>query len=400
MLYAILSDLHANESALRRALADARERGAERIVCLGDVVGYGPLPKETLALVRREAFVVLAGNHDDAVSGRQGADDFIDLAGEAVRRHRDALDAADLAWLRTLPYTCELDGAIAAHGDFVDPPRFGYVDDEASAAANFAATTAQLMFVGHTHVPGLFLTGQSGATYRLDAQDFTLEDGKRYLVNPGSVGYPREANGICVSTYVLYDSVAGSVFFRRLPFAVSSVMQRGTGPRRRRTALLVAVGTALVAAAAAAFFAARRPPPEVRTVTVRAPSPDDRQFVVDEKELALGPEARAVSAKLKLAQGSAPVRLRVAFLTATGAPCGAVQEKTVKHSAADRVTVPPGAASARFTVFRLDAAARPEVAAFAPVIVSPPRRSEVDAKDKPTGGRLRGASEMEAGNRL
>ena len=90
MRYAIVSDIHANAEALRRVLADARQNGATRVVCLGDVVGYGPLPKETLELVRKSASLVLAGNHDDAVSGRGGADAFNGLAADAVTRHREA----------------------------------------------------------------------------------------------------------------------------------------------------------------------------------------------------------------------------------------------------------------------------------------------------------------------
>ena len=80
MRYAIISDIHANLEALERVLADAKSCGAERIICLGDVVGYGPRPAETLARVRSACAAIVAGNHDDAVSGRMDASDFIDLA--------------------------------------------------------------------------------------------------------------------------------------------------------------------------------------------------------------------------------------------------------------------------------------------------------------------------------
>ena len=103
MKYAVISDIHANLQALDAVLADAEAQGAEKTVCLGDVVGYGPLPAETLRRVRAAAETVIAGNHDDAVSGRISADDFIDLAAEAVRRHRLALSETDIAWLRSLP---------------------------------------------------------------------------------------------------------------------------------------------------------------------------------------------------------------------------------------------------------------------------------------------------------
>ena len=364
MKYAIISDVHANESALRHVLADAKSAGAERVICLGDVVGYGPLPKEALALVRRSAAVTLAGNHDDAVSGRQGADGFIDLAGDAVKRHREALDADSLGWLRTLPYDCALEGAIAAHGDFTDPKAFNYIDDEASATDNFNATDAQLMFVGHTHAPGFFLTGQSGAVYRMEPQDFTLEDGKRYIVNPGSVGYPRETNGTCYSTYVLYDSSARSVFFRRLPFAVSSVMQRGASPRRKH-GLVIAATVLALAAVIGAIIVRSEKPPEIRTVTVEVPAAEDPALVLDRKSLTLPSKAKFVQANLKIEKGSGPVTLHVIFKSADGTELKPF-DKTVAGSSKDRIKVPSGAVSAHFTILRQSPDARPKILAFEP----------------------------------
>ena len=366
MRYAIISDIHANESALRHVLADAAAQGAEQVVCLGDVVGYGPLPKETLALVRSSAAITLAGNHDDAVSERQGADSFIDLAGDAVRRHREALGASDLAWLRSLPYDCSVDGAVATHGDFVDPKKFYYVEDEADAAANFNATDAQLMFVGHTHVPGLFLTGESGKVYRLDAQDFGLEDGKRYIVNPGSVGYPREANGQCYSSYVIYDSSERTVYFRMLPFSVASVMQRGGNPRRRLGLVLAATVLALAAVAAALIFHHEKPA-EVKTVTVevKVDAKADPKLIVAEKSLTLSPAAKFVRANLQVDKSAGPVVLHAEFKSAAGVSLG-MFDKTVKASSKDRIKVPAEAVSVHFRILKQTQASQPRLLAFDP----------------------------------
>lgn len=364
MRYAIISDIHANESALRNVLKDAAAQGAGTIVCLGDIVGYGPLPKETLALVRRSAATVLAGNHDDAVSGRQDADDFIDLAGDAVRRHRESLDADSLAWLRSLPYGCQIDGAIAAHGDFTDPKAFNYIDDEASAAANFKATDAQLMFVGHTHAPGLFLTGQSGTVYRLDPQDFSLEDGKRYIVNPGSVGYPRESDGTCCSTYVIYDSTTRSVLFRRIPFSVASVMQRGINPRRK-LGLVVAAAVLAIAAVASALIFYHEKPAVVKTVTVEVEAVADPALVIARKSLTIPSSAKFVRANLQIDRPTGPVDLHVEFKSATGASLGTF-DKTVKASSKDRIKVPSGAISAHFKILRQKKGENPRVLAFEP----------------------------------
>ena len=364
MRYAVLSDIHANAEALAAALADAAREGAESVVCLGDVVGYGPLPAETLARVRDSAAVGVAGNHDDAVSGRLDAKDFIDLAGDAVLRHREALSKGDVEWLRGLPHTCEMEGAVAAHGDFTDPARFLYVESEDDAAANFEATGAQLMFVGHTHVPKVFLTGQSGRVYAIDPQDFTLEDGKRYIVNPGSVGYPRERNGECLSSYVIYDSSERTVSFRFLPFAVSSVMQRGKAAKgvRRRVAAALAVAAAAAAAAAAFALAPKR---EVTNVVAETKvyAGEDPSLIMDSKTITLGARAKAVRPNLKVKGGQ--VLLRITFRDAVGETVDVVQD-TVKSTRTGPVKIPAGSVSATFSVSRTVKGSNPTIADFAP----------------------------------
>lgn len=363
MRYAIISDIHANESALRHVLADAAELGVDQVVCLGDVVGYGPLPKETLELARKSCAIVLAGNHDDAVSGRQGADDFIDLAGDAVKRHRDALGGGELDWLKNLPYACKLEGAIVAHGDFTNPPDFNYVDDEASATANFKTVDAQLMFVGHTHVPGIFLTGQSGAVYQLEPQDFTVEDGKRYIVNPGSVGYPREQNGTCLSSYVIYDSTERAVNFRFLPFAVSSVMQRGTNPKRWIG--IVVTGLLAVAAVCATFFFSRGNSPVERETVIKVVEADNAALILSQKQLTLTHSMSYVQANLQLDRKADPANLLVDFKTPTG---DVLLQKTftVSGSARQRIKIPGGAVSAHFTVLKQKPGDQPGLVSFAP----------------------------------
>lgn len=368
MKYAVISDLHANLAALRKVLADAYANGAERIVCLGDVVGYGPLPAETLALARKSAAVIIAGNHDDAVSGRLDPSDFIDLAGDAVERHREQLPKEGLSWLRNLPYTASFDGAIAAHGDFTEPEAFNYVDSEESAAENFARTDAPLMFVGHTHTPCIYLTGASGRVYHLEPQDFVVEDGKRYIVNPGSVGYPRESNGTCLSSYAIYDSSARSVTFRTLPFAVSSVMQRG-GLRHKSRALPFALAAfAAVALSAAALFLLTQGGQRLRTDDVaeeKAGPSADPAFRIAEKSLTLPTSAKKVRANLTLRRNSPPAQVELTFLAADGTPLSHAS-KPVKKSFREALGIPPGAVSARFAIFRLPGGGEPQIEKFAP----------------------------------
>lgn len=355
MRYAILSDIHANRDALDRVLADATAQGAETFICLGDVVGYGPRPAETVSRIRETCAVVLAGNHDDAVSGRGDASDFIDLAGDAVSRHREALGPKELAWLGSLPYSCTLEGAVAAHGDICDPSKFYYVENEDDASANFSAGDWPLLFVGHTHVPGLFLTGHSGTVYHTDAQDFTIEDGKRYIVNVGSVGYPREANGQCLSSYVLYDSAERTVCFRFLPFSVASVMQRGRSPRR--LGLLTLVTLLLGAAAFAATL--------VLLLTPDAPLSDGEANLIDSRAMSLDSHPRLVRANLTLEKNSPPVLLRTSFKDAQGNTIS-VESQTVRKSSAKGLKIAEGATRVEFDIFKIHSEDAPRISAFNP----------------------------------
>lgn len=364
MVYAIISDVHANEIALSAVLKDARQCGAGRIVCLGDVVGYGPEPEKTASAVRTLCTATIAGNHDDAVSGRLDASDFIDLAADAVLRHREALSDENMSWLKGLPYTYRGRSFICAHGDFTSPQTFEYVTDESEAARNFAATGEQLMFVGHSHVPGIFLTGASGRVYSLPPTDFTLEDGKRYIVNPGSVGYPRTDGRICESTYVLYDDVERTVSFRRIPFTVRSVMQTGRNPRRigKRTIAAIAAAAAAAAGAAAWLLA---PEERVETVTEvltnNVTKVVERQVTnvvaiasVDRTERMDVPQgAKRVGMVARLSRGSPPAQLQLAFTDAGGRTLWE-ERWTVKKSKTASLKVPEGTTSATLSGGRTD----------------------------------------------
>lgn len=358
MVYAIISDVHANAIALSAVLEDARRCGAKKLLCLGDVVGYGPEPESTVSTIRARAAFTLAGNHDDAVAGRLDPSDFIDLAADAVARHREALSDENLAWLKSLPYIYNGKSFLCAHGDFTSPKTFEYVSDEQEATANFAATKAQLMFVGHSHVPGIFLTGASGKVYSLPPTDFTLEDGKRYIVNPGSVGYPRTNGNVCESTYVLYDDAEKTISFRRLPFTVRSVMQTGRNPKRlKKRIVAAAVCAAAVAAGAAAWMLA----PEERVETVTEVLTNSVTKVVEKvvaikhidrtENCMLFSTDKKVRVEVKLAKGSPAVQLQLTFKDDSGKILWE-ERWTVKKSKRDNVRVPQGAATATLSAGR------------------------------------------------
>lgn len=216
MRYAIISDIHANLPAWKTVLTDIADMKVDKIVCLGDVVGYGTDPVGVLESVYHVVHATLMGNHDAAVCGKLDPDTFSPRARAAVLRHREQISSRGLSWLSNLPLVLTAPGFRCAHGDFSEPAAFRYIIEPDEAIASWKATREQLLFVGHSHLPGIYVIGPSGKPHFVNACDFTLEEGKRYIVNPGSVGYPRV--GSCRSSYCIFDDEAKTINFRTLPF--------------------------------------------------------------------------------------------------------------------------------------------------------------------------------------
>ena len=226
MRYAILSDIHANPKALKKVLRDARVEKADKIVCLGDVVGYGPDPVKAVALCRESCDVTLMGNHDAAVAGVIATDDFIPFARDGVRRHRELLRADEKSWLGTLPYVKMYPGFACAHGSIERPEEFEYIIDARSvvmAIMHLVDLKRRVLFVGHTHHACVFDYDSAANRLKiLPPDEFTVKPRHRYIVNVGSVGYPRNDHQ---TTYVLYDADTKSIRFRNLKFDFASYIK-------------------------------------------------------------------------------------------------------------------------------------------------------------------------------
>jgi predicted phosphodiesterase len=217
MRFALVSDIHANRQAWDAVLRDIRRSKVDSILCLGDVVGYGPMPDAVLESVCAEADELVIGNHDAVIGGRLEEDIFSDEARRVIDWTRNLLDDSARDLLSTLPAIVEGEGFVMAHGEVFDPERFGYIENQAEAQENFDADPTPLIFVGHTHYPGIFaLDGQSGMIRTIVANDFALQSGVRYIVNVGSVGDPRD--GGVDASYCIFDDRTGQIFFRRVSF--------------------------------------------------------------------------------------------------------------------------------------------------------------------------------------
>jgi diadenosine tetraphosphatase ApaH/serine/threonine PP2A family protein phosphatase len=224
MRVAVISDVHGNLHALERVLAEIETAAADELWCLGDTVGYGPRPNECCAAIAPRAAVCLAGNHDLVVLGSLDIADFSGDAGRAAAWTRDVLtdDARDfLAGLRT---TGSRPGVELFHGSPRNPV-WDYVLSEEVAAASLRATSEPIVLVGHSHVAlGLRDEGDAGVSGGLAPAGTELELGDdRWLLNPGSVGQPRD--GDPRAAWLLLDLRARRASFRRVEYDVAAAQQ-------------------------------------------------------------------------------------------------------------------------------------------------------------------------------
>lgn len=222
MRFAILSDIHANAPAFNVVLTDiqSQSRKVDQILCLGDIVGYGPTPADVLKRAHARIHHFVLGNHDAVVAGRMSPDCFNARAKAAIEWTGRQLDDKARTFFRELPYVLEGPGFRCTHGHPASPTQFRYIIEPKDALDAWAACSEQLIFVGHSHVPGLWVIGASGRPHWLEPTDFSLEDGKRYIVNVGSVGQPRADD--VRACYCIYDQNAHSVLFRRVVFDVEA----------------------------------------------------------------------------------------------------------------------------------------------------------------------------------
>lgn len=222
MRYAVIADIHANLDALQVVLEDIKSQKCTHTVCLGDVVGYGADPKQCLDIIRGMNIPVVKGNHDEYIGLDDNPDGFNDAAAEAVTWSRNQLTADDRKWLRELKYFRLVANFSIVHATLDAPQRWGYVFEKLEAAASFTYQNTQVCFFGHTHVPVAFIrdTGVRGGTY----SKFRVEPGKKYFVNVGSVGQPRDRNP--KAAYVIYDLVQQTIEIRRLDYDIAAQQRK------------------------------------------------------------------------------------------------------------------------------------------------------------------------------
>jgi predicted phosphodiesterase len=216
MKNAIIADIHANLEAFQVVLEDIRDQNCTHYACLGDVVGYNANPKECLDLVREMGMPCVKGNHDEYCSIDEHLEGFNPHAAEAINWTRQQLSEDERKWLRDLKYLRLVASFTIVHATLDGPQRWGYVFDKLAAAASFTYQNTQVCFFGHTHVPVAFMRDSvvRGGTY----SKFKIEPNRKYFVNVGAVGQPRDGNP--KAAYVIYDMVQGTIELRRLDYDI------------------------------------------------------------------------------------------------------------------------------------------------------------------------------------
>ncbi|HYQ88777.1 MAG TPA: metallophosphoesterase family protein [Candidatus Binatia bacterium] len=223
MKTALLSDVHANLEALQAVLKVVDERGADRILCLGDVVGYGASPNECLNLIRERSHMVLLGNHDSAASGGGEAARFNPNAKAAALWTARVLTPQNRDFLRGLSLSRPIAPYLYVHASPAAPRDWEYIFDRFDAEPQFQFFTEHACFIGHTHQPAIFERSSSGCV-SLPPTQLRFDPVHRYIVNVGSVGQPRDRDPR--ACFVVLNEPDGKIEFVRVPYDIEAAQEK------------------------------------------------------------------------------------------------------------------------------------------------------------------------------
>ncbi len=220
MIYAVISDIHSNLAALQKVLDYLQDRPIDAIICLGDVVGYGPRPNECVELVRKHCRICLMGNHDHAVIGKTDTYYFNQYAREAVSWTQRKLSLYNKGYLEKLPFEYRENDLLFVHSTPIHPEEWHYILSEYEAKYYLKKLEEKICFVGHSHIPGIFSL-HNGSFYREEV-DLDLEKDK-YIINVGSVGQPRDNDPR--ACFVIYDTSRQFLEYIRLEYPVEQTYE-------------------------------------------------------------------------------------------------------------------------------------------------------------------------------
>ena len=222
MKYALFGDIHANLEALNAVLQDAADQNCTHFVCLGDVVGYNANPSECVKIVQDLDCPVVKGNHDEEASIDTPLDGLNPLAAHALRWTRDSLSPEEREWLKSMKMVRQVRDFTIVHATLDTPAGWGYVTNKFDAMASFSYQFTPVCFHGHTHTPRFYV--KDGSVDAVPGESVNIEMGKKYFINIGSVGQPRD--GDWRSAYAVYDADDQIVTIRRLEYDIKTAQRK------------------------------------------------------------------------------------------------------------------------------------------------------------------------------
>ncbi len=219
MKIGILADVHSNLEAFQAVLFNLEKRGIKKIWHLGDIVGYGPNPNECVELLKKKKIISVVGNHDLAVIGKISIFDFNPYAAQAVKINASELSQENKKILSNLPLTLKPEKEIIlAHGSLRDPI-WEYLLEIYQAEENFTLFKEKVLFVGHSHIPTIF-EKRENKIYQFrfppDKAFLKFEKDSFYIINPGSVGQPRDRNP--KASFIIFDNEALTLEYHRIEY--------------------------------------------------------------------------------------------------------------------------------------------------------------------------------------
>jgi len=223
MKYAVFSDMHGNLEAYQAVLSALEREDIHKYYCVGDIVGYGADPSVCIDITKRLNPVIVCGNHDWAAAGLTSAENFNPYAKKAVLWTASVLTDEEKDNLRSLKLTYEDEDATLVHGTLMEPEDFGYVFDSETAYNMMNLMKTQVSFIGHSHSPVVFTLYKDKIEYTADPV-FKVQEGRKYLVNVGSVGQPRD--GDSRAAFCIWDRAARLIEIRRVEYDIGKAQKK------------------------------------------------------------------------------------------------------------------------------------------------------------------------------
>lgn len=224
MRYGIFADVHSNLEALDAVIGAYKSETIDKYLCVGDVVGYAANPKECIKKIKALAMITVAGNHDWASVDLFSVDYFNPVARKAIFWTKQNLDDDSRYFLESLKLIYKNEDLTLVHSRLDNPQDFNYMTDSSIAEETFRSLETNICFIGHSHIPGVFMKGPDERIHYYADDTFDIKIENKYIVNVGSVGQPRDGNPL--ACYSIYDTHKKEVQIKRVEYDIQATRKK------------------------------------------------------------------------------------------------------------------------------------------------------------------------------